>query len=140
MNAWIVKTEPSTYSFTSMLGKKQVVWDGIRNHLAKRFLGEMKLNDVVWVYHSGTEKQIVGVATVVGQAYADPTATDGNWLAVNLRAICSLPEPLPLRALKAHPELQHLELIRQSRLSVTPVTEMQHNTLLIITGVVLPAQ
>ena len=102
----------------------------MRNYAARLHLRAMKNGDLVCFYHSVTDKQIVGLARVDREAYADPTATEGDWSCVDLVPVKPLTQPVPLAVIKADPELQTMPLIRQSRLSVTPLTEAQFKRLL----------
>jgi predicted RNA-binding protein with PUA-like domain len=128
MAHWIVKTEPSTYSWSDLARDKRTRWDGIRNHQAKKNLGAMKKGDVVLVYHSGSDKQVVGIARVVREAFPDPA--DARWLAVDLEAVQALATPVVLADIKQHPVLRDLALVRQGRLSVMPVSARAFHALL----------
>jgi predicted RNA-binding protein with PUA-like domain len=120
---WLVKTEPSTYSWDDLLRDGSTRWDGVRNALARNHLGAMKKGDHVLVYHSGDDKAAVGIAKVERVAYPDPTADDPRWLAVDLAALRPLAEPVTLATVKKDPKLKEMALVRQSRLSVMPVAD-----------------
>ncbi|MBK6424245.1 MAG: EVE domain-containing protein [Gemmatimonadetes bacterium] len=120
-NYWLLKTEPSTYSFDRLVAEGTAVWDGVRNNLALKYLREMKSGDRVLVYHSGAEKAVVGQARVTRAAYADPTRDDPKLVVVDLAPGARLPHPVPLAAIKQDPQLAELPLVRMSRLSVMPV-------------------
>ena len=105
-------------------------WTGVRNFQARNNLRAMKQGDLVFYYHSGSEKQIVGLARVAKEFYPDPTATEGDWSAVDLAPIKTLNQPVSLQTIKADKTLQDLLMLRNSRLSVTPLTETQFHRLL----------
>jgi len=123
MACWLLKTDPETYSFDDLLRDKQTSWDGIRNHQARNSLAAMKPGDKCFIYHSGADPAIVGTAKVVKAAYRDPGADDSRWLSVDLKAGRRLARPVPLAAIRKHRALGSMALLKQSRLSVTPVTE-----------------
>lgn len=118
---WLLKTEPSTYSFERLVKEGQAVWDGVRNNLALKYLREMKAGDQVLIYHSGDDKAVVGQAKVVKAAYPDPNADDPKLVVVDLVPAAALPKPVPLSAIKAESSLGDLPLVRMPRLSVMPV-------------------
>ena len=126
---WLVKSEPESFSWDQQVANKVEPWTGVRNHAAKLNLKAMKKRDRAFFYHSNTGKEIVGVVEVVREAYPDPTAESGDWVAVDMRAVAPVPKPVTLVAIKAEPRLADLALIRQSRLSVLPVSKA-HWTLL----------
>ncbi len=118
---WLLKTEPTTYSFDRLVKEGQAVWDGVRNNLALKYLREMKSGDQLLIYHSGTDKAVVGQARVVKAAYPDPAADDPKVVVVDLVPVGKLPKPVTLSAIKAEPSLSDLPLVRMPRLSVMPV-------------------
>ncbi len=118
---WLLKQEPEAYSWSTFLKDGQVAWTGVRNYLARNHLRAMRRHDFVLFYHSVTEKQVVGIARVEREAYPDPTATEGDWSAVDITPVKSLHTPVTLAVIKADTALKQLPLIRQSRLSVSPV-------------------
>ncbi len=125
MNHWIVKTEPGAYSFAQLRKDKTTAWTGIRNYTARINLRAMAKGDEVFIYHSMSEKAVVGLATVVKTAYPDPTVEPGEkaeWVCVDLKAGKALAKPVSLEAIKAHPTLKDILLVRQSRLSVVPLS------------------
>ncbi len=120
-NHWLLKTEPSTYSFDRLVADGAAVWDGVRNNLALKYLREMKPGDRVLVYHSGAEKAVVGQARVTKAAYPDPTRDDPKLVVIDLAPGPRLARPVPLTAIRQDPDLAELPLVRMSRLSVMPV-------------------
>ncbi len=127
---WLLKTEPTTYSFDRLVAEGRAVWDGVRNNLALQHLRAMKAGDRVLVYHSGAEKSVVGTAKVVASAYPDPKESDAKLVVVDISPDTRLPRDVPLSAIKAEPTLAELGLVRNSRLSVMPVTGEQWKRLL----------
>jgi predicted RNA-binding protein with PUA-like domain len=123
MAYWLVKSEPEAFSWDEQAARGIEPWTGVRNHAAKNNLKAMRLGDRAFFYHSNTGKAIVGVVEVVREAYPDPTAEGGDWVCVDMRTVGPMPRPVPLAAIKADPALTGLPLIRQSRLSVMPVSE-----------------
>jgi predicted RNA-binding protein with PUA-like domain len=124
-NYWLVKQEPDSYSWSDFVGEGKTAWTGVRNYTARNNLRKMQKGDEVLFYHSGEDKAVVGVARVTRPAYLDPTAKEGDWSAVDLAPIKSLPRPVTLRQIKSAPRLKQTPLIRQSRLSVMPLTESE---------------
>jgi predicted RNA-binding protein with PUA-like domain len=118
---WLVKQEPSAYSWTDFLGDGRTAWTGVRNFQARKNLHGMREGDLVLFYHSVVGKEVVGIARVVREAYPDPTATEGEWVCVDLAPEATLPSPVSLDTLKSHPTLCNIPLIKQSRLSVMPL-------------------
>jgi predicted RNA-binding protein with PUA-like domain len=121
-NRWLLKTEPSVYSFQRLQEERQTVWDGVSNPLALKYLGQMRRGDQVIVYHTGDEKAAVGVARVVRGAYPDPAKKNPKLLVVNLAVDRLLPRPVTLAEIKANPRFAGFELVRLPRLSVMPVS------------------
>jgi predicted RNA-binding protein with PUA-like domain len=128
MNFWMVKTEPSSYSWEDFLKKGEDVWDGVRNYQARNFLKEMHPGDPVLFYHSGKDKAVVGVAEVSAAAFPDPK--DDAWVAVGLKVKKALKSPVTLEAIKAEDALSEMLMLRQSRLSVMSVTKEEFNLIL----------
>lgn len=128
MKYWMVKTEPSSYSWEDFVKKGEDVWDGVRNYQARNFLKEMSVGDPVLFYHSGKERAVVGLAEVSLAAYADPK--DESWVAVNLKAKKPLNNPVSLAAIKAEDRLSDMLMLRQSRLSVMSVDKEEFNLIL----------
>ena len=130
MRHWLVKQEPDDYSWTTFVKDGRAAWTGVRNFEARNNLRTMGKGDLVLYYHSGIEKQVVGVAKVDREAYPDPTATEGDWSSVDLAPVKPLREPVTLKAVKADKILKEAALVRKSRLSVTPLTPQQFARLL----------
>jgi predicted RNA-binding protein with PUA-like domain len=130
MSWWLVKQEPESYAFAQFLQEKKTLWTGVRNYQARTNLRAMKVGDNVFYYHSGEGKEIVGLAKVTRAAYPDPTAEEGDWVAVELQAVKALAHPVTLVAIKKTKALQDLVLVRNSRLSVQPVTLEESQLLL----------
>lgn len=125
MACFLIKSEPSVYSWRDLVRDKKTAWDGVRNFEARNYLRAMKKGDLLLYYHSGDEKAVVGVARVVVAAYPDPTAKDGDWSAVDVAPVKALAEPVSLARIKADPGLAELALIKRSRLSVVPVARRE---------------
>ena len=122
---WLVKSEPDSFSWAQHAAAGTEPWTGVRNHAAKNNLAAMRLGERALFYHSGTGREIVGVAEVVREAYPDPTAEPGPWLCVDLRAVGAMPRPVSLAQVRAEPALAGMALVRLSRLSVGPVSEAE---------------
>ena len=129
-NFWLVKQEPSQYSWDNFVADGETHWDGVRNYQARNNLKAMTKDDLVFFYHSITGKDIRGIATVTREAYPDPTTDDPRWVVVNLRPIKALIRPITLEEIKAHKDLQDIALVRQSRLSVMPITKKESQIIL----------
>ena len=130
MNYWLVKQEPEDYSWNDFVRDKRTAWTGVRNFQARNNLRAMEKGDPVFYYHSGEEKQVVGIARVVKAAYADPTAEEGDWSAVDLAPANPLAKPVSLQSIKADRMLREMALAKNSRLSVSPVTKSQFDRVL----------
>src|SRR6267143_3574580 len=120
-NSWLVKQEPSDYSWADFVADGSTSWTGVRNFAACNNLRRMSKGDEVLFYHSGEDKAVVGIAKVARTAYRDATAKEGDWSAVDLIPIKALPKPVTLRDIKAKSALKNIALVRQSRLSVMPL-------------------
>jgi predicted RNA-binding protein with PUA-like domain len=118
---WLVKTEPEAYAWETFVRDGRTVWDGVRNYQARNHLRAMRTGDQVLFYASVTTKAVLGTATVKRTAFPDPSATEGDWSAVELALGTTLPHPVTLAEIKAEPRLAELPLLRQSRLSVMPL-------------------
>ena len=126
---WMVKQEPETYSWDDFVKDGKTDWSGVRNYQARNNLREMKTGERVLFYHSGKDKAVVGIAEVVKGAYPDPTAEDEQWVAVDLKPVRPLKNPVPLAAIRYDKRLADLPLIRQSQLSVMPLTKDEFDTI-----------
>ena len=120
---WLVKQEPSSYSWSDIVADGETSWTGVRNFSARNNLRKMRTNDEVLFYHSGEEKAVVGIARVTRTAYPDSTAKEGDWSTVDLAAVKPLARPVTLREIKANSRLKGIVLVRQSRLSVMTLAE-----------------
>lgn len=129
---WLAKSEPETYSWDDFVRDARTDWTGVRNFQARNNLRQMKVGDRVLFYHSGTGKCVVGIAEVAKAAYPDPTADDPQWIAVDLKPLKPLIEPVPLASIRYHPKLGNMPLIRQSQLSVMPLTKEEFETILVM--------
>ena len=124
MAYWLVKTEPEEFSWETQVerGAKGEPWSGVRNFTARRHMKEMKKGDLAFFYHTGEEKQVVGIVEVIREAYPDTTDPKGVFVAVDVKAIKPFPKPVTLAAVKAEPRLKDMALTKYARLSVQPVT------------------
>lgn len=130
MNYWLAKSEPEAYSWSQLLKDGKTAWTGVRNFQARNNLRAMKKGDTVFFYHSVSEKQVVGLAKVVKEFYPDATAEEGDWSCVDLAPEKTLAKPVTLETIKIDKILSTMPLVRQSRLSVTPLTKEQAERLL----------
>jgi predicted RNA-binding protein with PUA-like domain len=124
MSYWLFKSEPETWGWDKQAarGAAGQEWDGVRNFQARNHMKAMKVGDLGFFYHSGAERAVVGVVEVIAEAHPDSTADDPRWQCVDIRAVGSFPEPVTLDAIKAEPRLRDMVLVKNSRLSVQPVT------------------
>lgn len=124
MAYWLLKTEPSTFSWDDQVekGDHGEPWTGVRNHVAKQNLMKMKTGERAFFYHSGEEKRIVGIVEVIRGHYPDPTDPSGKFVVVDVKAVAPMPQPVTLAEIKSDARLQDMVLVKQSRLSVQPVT------------------
>lgn len=125
MSYWLVKSEPSVYSWDQFVKEKQTCWSGVRNYAARINLRTMKKGDAVLFYHSNEGVEIVGIAKVIKEAYQDPTTEDDRWVAVDLKPILKLNKTVPLELLKKDTNLANMDLVRLGRLSVQTVKEAE---------------
>ncbi len=137
MNYWLIKSEPFKYSWQQMLDDGTTYWDGVRSYAARIFLREMKIGDLCLFYHSNEGKEIVGITEVVKEQYQDPTTDDDRWVAVDVKAIKSLNRNITLAELKADDMLKEMRFVRQSRLSVAPVSSDEFHKILGLTETTL---
>ena len=122
---WLVKQEPSSYSWSDFVAEGETSWTGVRNYTARIHLKAMKKGDHAFFYHTGEERQIVGVVEVIREAYPDPTDPTGAFVAVDVRALWPLRKPVTLTDIKTEPRLKDMALVKFTRLSVQPVTAEQ---------------
>jgi len=123
-NCFLVKSEPSVYAFDQLLADKKTSWEGVRNYEARNNLRAMKKGDTLLYYHSNEGKEIVGIAKVAKTAFQDPT-TEDDWSTVEITPVKKLTKPVTLGAIKAHPVLSTMALVKKSRISVVPVTDAE---------------
>jgi predicted RNA-binding protein with PUA-like domain len=126
---WLVKSEPSTYSWSKLVDEKKAVWDGVRNFEARNNLRAMKKDDLVFFYHSNEGKAVVGVARVKREAYQDPTTKD-DWSVVDLEPVKPLARPVTLEEMREMKALANMVVVKKSRLSVSPVTKDEFDVVL----------
>ncbi len=124
-NFWLVKQEPSSYSWLDFVAEGETSWTGVRNFAARNNLRRMQKGDQVLFYHSGEEKAVIGIAKVTRVAYSDPSAKEGDWSTVDLAAVKPLRLPVTLREIKANSQLKRIALVRQSRLSVMSLSKAE---------------
>jgi len=122
---WLFKTEPSVYSFQQLQKDKKTMWDGVANNLALKNLRDIKNGDLIFIYHTGDEKEAVGVARALSGAYPDPSKKDPKLLVVDIEPVKSLAKPVTLAEVKANKKLANFDLVRISRLSIMKVTDEQ---------------
>ena len=130
MNYWLVKSEPSVYSWQQLVKDKKTVWEGVRNYAARNNMRAMEKGDLVFFYHSNEGLCIVGVAKVVREAYQDPSTTDIAWSVVDLTPVKTLKKPVTLSQLKSEKDLSEMQIIRLSRLSVCAITPKEFEKVL----------
>lgn len=140
MNYWLVKSEPFKYSWEQFVREGKTFWDGVRNYGARNNLKAMKKGDHVLFYHSNEGLAIVGIAEVSKEAYQDPTTNDPAWVAVDLKPVKAMPQPVTLAQIKAEPTLQDMDLVRLSRLSVGTVKEAEFRKVLTMGGANPPTE
>jgi predicted RNA-binding protein with PUA-like domain len=125
MNYWLLKTEPDSYSWNDLVKDKKTVWDGVRNFQARSNMKKMDKGDIVFIYHTGDEKAVIGEAQVTKAAYPDPKDTE--WVVVELSPLKTLKKPVTLAQIKSDKRLSDMVLVRASRLSVQPVKPSEYN-------------
>ena len=134
MAYWLVKSEPSAYSWEQLEKDKQTVWSGVRNYAARLHLRSMKKGDEVFFYHSNEGTDIVGIAKVIKEAYQDPTTDDDRWVAVDLKPHRKIKNPVTLDTIKKDKRLANMALVRIGRLSVQPVTDAERKVVMELAG------
>jgi len=134
MAHWLIKSEPSTYSWEKLEKEKQTFWDGVRNYAARNNLKGMKKGDEVFFYHSNEGTEIVGIAKVAKEFYQDPTTDDANWVVVDFKPVRKLKKPVTLAQIKADKRLANMDLVRLGRLSVQTVKDDEWDIVLEMAG------
>jgi predicted RNA-binding protein with PUA-like domain len=134
MDYWLVKQEPESYSWATFVKEGRTAWTGVRNFQARNNLRAMKKGDLVFFYHSVTDKQVLGYARVGREAYRDPTAPEGDWWCVDLVPVRALKKPVSLEVIKVEDALKAMPLLKNSRLSVMPLTREQFDQVLRLGG------
>ena len=134
MAHWLIKSEPSTYSWEKLEKEKQTFWDGVRNYAARNNLRGMKKGDEVFFYHSNEGTEIVGIAKVAKEFYQDPTTDDANWVVVDFKPLRKLKKPVTLAQIKADKRLANMDLVRLGRLSVQTVKDDEWDIVLEMAG------
>lgn len=135
MKYWLIKSEPSTWSWADQMTHKVTHWDGVRNYQAANNLKAMAVGDRCFFYHSVAQRLIVGIVEVTRTAYPDPTDETGRFVMVDVKAVQSLPHPVSLDMIKNDPRLEHLALVKQSRLSVMPIDDQAWHLICTLGGV-----
>jgi len=130
INYWLLKSEPSAWSWDKQVKDKVAMWDGVRNYQARNNLMKMKKKDLCFFYHSVSEKQIIGIVEVVKEYYPDPTDKTGRFVVTDIQAKTKLKRPVSLEEIKSTPKLSNIALIKQSRLSVMPLTKTEWDTII----------
>jgi predicted RNA-binding protein with PUA-like domain len=130
MNYWLAKSEPEAYSWQQLVKDGKTAWTDVRNFTARNNLRAMKKGDLVFFYHSGEEKSIVGLARVAKEFYPDPTAEEGDWSCVDLVPVKPMAKPVTLAQIKGDKVLLETKLVKQGRLSVSPLTKAQFERML----------
>lgn len=136
MAKWLFKSEPNTWGWEDQVAKGDVgeEWDGVRNYQARNNMREMKIGDLGFFYHSVNEKRIVGIVEVCAESHQDSTTEDARWDCVDVRAVAPVPNPVTLAEMKEDPRLENFALIKQSRLSVVPVSDAEWDVICEMTG------
>ncbi|MBC7508338.1 MAG: EVE domain-containing protein [Ferruginibacter sp.] len=134
MPYWLIKSEPSVYSWDQFVNDKQTFWSGVRNYAARINLRAMKKGDEVLYYHSNEGVEIIGIAKIIKEAYQDPTTDDERWVAVDVKPQKKLKKAVTLAQVKADERLKNMALVRLGRLSVQPVTETEWKVVMELAG------
>lgn len=134
MNYWLMKSEPDAFSYDDLVKKGKAEWDGVRNHTAQINMKAMKKGDLAFFYHSNIGLEVVGIMEIVEEAAPDSTDETGKWIAVHVAPREKLPRPVTLKAMKADPAFSDMVMLRQSRLSVAPVSEAEFKHILKLAG------
>ena len=131
---WLMKSEPDVYSYDDLVAEGEGTWDGVRNHSAAINLRTMKIGDEAFFYHSNIGLEVVAVITISQTHFIDPSDEKGRFVAVKVKPVRKLPQPVTLKAIKANPKLADMEMLRQSRLSVAPVRASEWKEILKMAG------
>lgn len=134
MQYWLMKSEPDVFSWDDLVAKKMAEWDGVRNHQAQAHMKAMRKGDQALFYHSNIGLEAVGIMEIVEEAAPDSTDDSGKWIAVHVAPVRKLPHGVTLKAIKAEPALEGMAMIRQSRLSVSPVSAQEFEHILKMAG------
>jgi predicted RNA-binding protein with PUA-like domain len=134
MPYWLLKTEPEDYSYNDLERDSSTVWNGVSNALALKHMRNVQLGDLTLIYHTGKERQIIGIAEVVSQPYPDPKLDDAKRVVIDVRAVRKLPQPVTLNQIKQDSNFENFDLLRLPRLSVVPVSEFHWQYLLKLAG------
>lgn len=132
MNYWLIKSDPETFSWDKLLKEGTAVWDGVRNYQARNNLKNMKKDDIAFFYHSTFGKEITGTVKIIKEAYQDPTTSDTQWVAVSIVPHKTFKKTVTIEHIKTNKLLQYMPLIRQSRLSVMPVSKKEFDTIILL--------
>ena len=135
MKYWLLKSEPSTWSWDDQIKEKITMWDGVRNYQARNNLMSMKVNDLCFFYHSVNEKKIVGIVSITKEHYTDPTDKTKKFVAVDVKTKKTLKNPITLKQIKKEKKLSHLALVKQSRLSVMPIDKISWDLICKLGGI-----
>ena len=135
MRYWLIKSEPSTWSWDNQIKEKITIWDGVRNYQARNNLMSMKVNDLCFFYHSVNEKKIVGIVSIKKEHYIDPTDKTKKFVAVDVKTKKTLKNPVTLKQIKKEKKLSHLALVKQSRLSVMPIDKISWDLICNLGGI-----
>ena len=130
MNYWILKSEPDVYSYDDLVKQKIGTWDGVRNYTARNNLKKMEVGDLAFFYHSNIGKEIVGVIKIVKEFFQDPSTEDDRWVAIEVSPVEKLKKTITLKDLKSDPDMQHLELVKFTRLSVMSIEKADFDKIL----------
>jgi predicted RNA-binding protein with PUA-like domain len=134
MAYWLLKTEPTNYSYLDLERDGSTIWDGVNNPLALKYLRSMVVGDLALIYHTGKERQIIGIAEITSKPYTDPQLNDDKRVVVDLRAVARVLQPVTLAQIKQHGQFTNFDLLRLPRLSVVPVSEIYWQLLRELTG------
>ena len=135
MKYWLLKSEPTTWSWNDQIKEKIAMWDGVRNYQARNNLMSMRVNDLCFFYHSVNEKKIIGIVSVSREHYTDPTDKTKKFVAVDIKTVKSLKNPVTLKQIKKEKRLSHLALVKQSRLSVMPIDKISWDLICNLGGI-----